>query len=303
MTHDDHIQDILKSEQIHHFEKDLRLMSRAELAEFFAAKSSGRIIISKLIKNIIWQAYEKISAGIEPTIFGNIRTFWYLWIKPVLTHIHDDDNTKTDPYDTMLKAFAEMILDLKLFRYSDFDFTDENWETRRIGADRPEILVFSEKTGWVRFLRKIHEEFSVSTLALGGAPSALTSEYTADHIKKAMKDENKPIHLIGIVDYDPSGHIIARAFQRQLADTGLPASTLSLLIHPKHYSKTHIDIFKYPLPGKQKTKTNQWMKKTGGINGKPFGIESESMPRQTLHYLIETTITEIETQKQVPTPE
>ena len=290
MTHTGNIQDILRSKQIHSIKKDLRLMSHSELAGYFAAESSGRIILSKLIKNIIWQAHEKIKAGAEPTIFGNIRTFWYLWVKPVLAHISDDDNVKTDPYDTMLKAFAEMILDLKLFRYADFDFTDENWETRRIGVDRPEILVFSEKTGWIRFLRKLHEDFGVSILALGGAPSALTSEYTAAHIKEALADRNDKIQLIGIVDYDPSGHIIAQAFQDQLAQTGLPNSTLSLLVHPKHYSQEDIEIFRYPLPKKQKTKTAQWMKKTGGINGEPYGLESESMPTEKLYELIKTLI-------------
>ena len=256
-----------------------------ELAKYFAAESSGRIILTKLIKNIIWQAYEKISACEEPAIFGNIRTFWYMWVKPVLAHIPDDDNVKTDPYDTMLKAFVKMVLDLKLFKYADFDFTDENWETRRIGKTRPEILIFSEKTGWVRYLRKLYEEFDVSVLALGGAPSALTSEYTSTHINEKLKEKHK-IHLIGIVDYDPSGYIIANAFQEQLCATGLPDSTLSLVVHPKHYSQREIEIFQYPLPKRQKTKTAQWLQSTGGIKGKAYGLESESMSRKKLHELI-----------------
>jgi hypothetical protein len=287
------LEEILKAEKIYHIDKDIRLMTREELSEYFAADSSGRILLAKLIKNTIWQAYEKIRSGEETPISGNIRTFWYLWIKPVLAHIPDDDEVKTDPYDTMLKAFTRMIMDLKLFRYADFDFTDENWENRRIGTRRPEVLIFSEKTGWIRFLRDMYDGFGVSILALGGAPSALTSEYTAEHLKYVISEE-QAVQLIGIVDYDPSGDLIASAFKDQLAATGLPNTTLKNTILPEHYLPEEIELFKYPVTEKQKTKNNNWLKKTGGINGELYGLESESMPRERLRTLIEQLINNIQ---------
>jgi len=279
---------ILETEGILPTDKDFRLMTRTELAALFAAKRSGRIILSRLIKNIIWQAHGRIAAGEEEPVYGNIRTFWYRWVKPVLAHIPDDDQVKTDPYDTMLKVLAEMVLDLKLLRYDDFDFTDENWENRRVGTSKPEVLVFSEKTGWFRFLRELHEEFGVSVLALGGAPSALTSEYTARHIGKTLEEAKKErrLCLIGIVDYDPSGDIIAKSFKDQLEAAGLPASSLTTVIHPEHYSQVEIEIFKFPLPKRQKTKTANWLARTGGIAGETFGLESESMPRGRLRAVI-----------------
>jgi hypothetical protein len=195
----------------------------------------------------------------------------------------------------MTDLFAQMVLELQLFSYADFDFTDENWENRRIGTTRPEILVFAEKTGWIRFLRSLYEEFGVSVLALGGAPSALTSEYTAKHIKEAIRGEGS-INLIGVVDYDPAGHIIANAFQQQLAAAGLPSSKLTLMIHPRHYTKEEIDIFKFSLPKGEKTKLDQWLEKTGGIDGKAYGLESESMPRERLRKLISELIVRLSKQ-------
>ena len=59
----------------------------------------------------------------------------------------------------MSHQFRNLVLEHKLFKYQDFNFTDENWENRRIGTSRPEILVFAEKTGWVRFLHEIHEQW------------------------------------------------------------------------------------------------------------------------------------------------
>ena len=150
-------------------------------------------------------------------------------------------------------------------------------------------MVFAEKKGWIRFLRELHEEQGVSILALGGAPSALTSEYTARDISAAL--EGKPtIHLIGIVDYDPSGDIIAQAFQNQLADVGMPNTTLTTVINPKHYTAQELKLFRYPLPKGEKTKLAQWLAKTGGLAGKAYGMESESMPRERLLVLIRDLI-------------
>lgn len=280
---------VLAAEGIQHFDEDIRRMSRKELQKHFAAESSGRILLARVIKNIIWQVYERIQAGTQPPITGNIRTFWYQWVKPVLSHLPDYGDAKTDPYEAVIGTFTHLVLDLKLFRYADFDFTDENWENRRIGTSRPEVLVFAEKAGWIRFLRELHEEWGVSVLALKGLPSALTSEYTASHITSAIKSE-RPIRLIGIVDYDPAGDIVANSFRAQLKGVGLARSTLTTIIHPKHYTRDEIKIFKFPLPKKEKTKLNAWLRKTGGIDGKPYGLESESMPLERVKALIQRLI-------------
>lgn len=211
---------LLESLDISHFDKDIRLMTAKELKANFAATSSGRILLSKLIKNIIWQAYERIKEGSEPPIEGNIRTFWYLWVKPALSHFSSDNKAKTDPYDVLTQNFSQLVLEHKVFSYQDFDFTDENWENRRIGTSKPNILIFAEKTGWIRFLRDLNQELGVSVVALGGAPSALSSEYTAKHILQVLPSSKTPLKLIGIVDFDPSGHIIAQAFQNSLLLVG-----------------------------------------------------------------------------------
>jgi hypothetical protein len=258
-------------------------MSRPELAVYFAAES-GRILLAPLIRNIIRQAHERIRAGVEPPVRGNVRTFWYRWVKPALAHIPDDDRAETDPYDVMVRLFVELILERKLFNYADFDFTDENWENRRIGSTRPDVVVFAEKSGWIRFLRDIHAELGVSVLALGGAPSALTSEYTARHIRAVIGAA--PARLVGIVDYDPAGAIIAGAFRDQLTATGLTISSLITVIDPKHYSADELRMYTFPLPKREKTKLAKWLAAAGGIHGEPFGLEAESMPLEKVRNLV-----------------
>ncbi len=282
-------QDVLSKLGIVRFNQDMRKADRDELAEAFASQRSGRIILTRLIRSIIWQVLERIRSGKLKPPPGNLRTFWYRHVKPVLAHIHDDDNAKTDPYDTMLSAFTELVMKNKLCRYSEFDFTDENWEHRRLGTQRPHIILFAEKRGWMRFLKQAHEQWGVSVLALGGAPSALTSEYTAAHLRPLLKP-NVPIHLVGIVDFDPSGWVIAQAFQNQLAQTGLTHTQLHTLIHPKHYSPQELTLFGFPLPKGQTTLTARWMDKTGGVHGEKRGLEAESMPIDKVRALVEHKI-------------
>ena len=276
----------LKKLKIVTSKEDFRTMNQAELRKLFAARSSGRIILQRLIRGVIWQAYQRINSGLEDPVEGNIRTFWYRFIKPVLSHFDDDNSLKSDPYDIMLRVFTEMVMEHKLFNYRDFDFTDENWENRRIGSAYPHIILFTEKRGWIRLLNEQHKKWDVTTLALGGAPSALTSEYTLNSINKAIGKPARVLHLVGIVDWDPSGQIIANSFQEQLRKLGAEKTTLTTIIHPKHYTESELKIFKYPLPKRMKTKTATWLEQTGGINGKAIGLESESMPMNRVRKLI-----------------
>lgn len=286
---DDELWKILEKEGIVELDEDIRGLKRTQIKKHFGSQNSDRIILSKFMKSIIWQAYTKIQAGDESPIMGNIRTFWYRWVKPALAKVPKKYFGKMDLYDLMLRLFAEMVMDLKLFNYADFDFTDENWENRRIGEEKPGVIVFSEKRGWVRFLREFHQKHGVSVLALGGFPSALTSEYTVRDVQKVL-GTGKAVRLVGIVDYDPSGDLIAESFREQLETQGLVVESLETLIQPKHYTADELKLFRFRLPRSQKTKTQRWMEKTGGIDGKEWGLESESMPTERLKSLLEEVI-------------
>ena len=285
MLTESELQDILAKERIVEFEEDIRLFTRYYLKKQFASKS-GRIVLTRVMKSIMWQVYQRIKKGTEPRFIGNLRTFWYRYLKIVVSRIPKSHLGSTDPYDVMTRLFSEMVSELKLFKYEDFDFTDENWENRRIGDKRPEYLVFAEKTGWIRYLRMLHERFGVSILALGGFPSSLSSEYTVRDLKTKLSEGQK-VHLIGIVDYDYSGHIIAHSFRSQLEEVGLPIAGMEMLIEPPNYKPDELELYKYPLPRRQKTKLQRWLKETGGIHGEAFGLESESMPLHRLDRLFE----------------
>lgn len=303
------------------FDKDPRTLTRDELVDLFGAASSGRIIIRKLVRSLIWHVHQGIKAEELPPIESNIRSFWYSWFKPIHSHMDPGDvSAKANLYQALTEEFTRLVFDEKLMRYTDFDFTDENFEHRRIGTKRPHVLVFAEKRGAIRLLRRINQHTGCSTLALGGSPSALTSEYTARDIRKALIklrpplltlppainlpdlpslqppvqiEEILPIHLIGIVDYDPSGHIIAGAFRHHLEQAGMKIDSMLSIIEPRHYAPDQLNIFKFDLPKRNKSRNKAWMKRTGGINGQPFGLEVESLPMSKTQSLVIEAVTKI----------
>lgn len=264
-------------------ERDLRSLDGDALAARFGSERSGRVVLSRLLRSVIWQARGRILSGEEPPVHGNLRTFWYRFVKPVIAHLGAAGETRSDPYDLMLAAFVDLVVEQGVMRYAELDFTDENWEHRRVATERPEVLVFAEKTGWVRTLREVHQRWGVTTLALGGAPSALTSEYTVSHLRERWP-EVRSVRLIGIVDHDPAGHMIAGALGDQLAAFGLASEPPELLIHPRHYTADERAMFSYPLPRPGRTRVQQWLSDPagGGVDGQPRGLESESLPRDRL---------------------
>jgi hypothetical protein len=247
--------------------------------------------MARLMRGLILQAHAAIVSGSEPAIEGNLRTFWYRWVKPVLGRIPDDERLKSDPYEMMLAAFAELVMERGEVAYADFDFTDENWAHRFIGQRHPEVVVFAEKRGWIRFLRRCHEDLGTSALALGGMPSALTSEYTLRALAEVV-EEGTMLKLWGIVDWDPSGAIIAQAFAAQMRALGWDVVELDVLIGPQLYTPEELRMARVPLPRGQPTKTREWLDRTGGVGGEAFGLESESMPWDRLMRLIEQKLEE-----------
>jgi len=269
----------------------MRTLTLEEISFLFGSARSGRIVLTRVLKSLIWQVHQRIKEGKEKPIVGNIRTFYYRFTKPTLENIPEDTFRK-DPYDVMLETFQEMVMDEKLFSYRDFDFTDEGWQNRYIGQKHPHVLIFSEKTGWSRLLRRWHEEIGVSAFALGGFPSALSSEYTV-HALHEVISKRKKVRLLGIVDYDPSGWSIAKSFANQLSVCGLNIRKPTLFIDPKHYLPEEIELFAFRLPKRQPTKQAKWLELSGGINGKALGLESESMPLERIDRLLREEVKKI----------
>jgi len=286
---------IIIRENLRDFPDDLRMMETDDLRREFS-DGTGQLVITQLIGNVVWQAYNWIKSGKLAPIDGNIRSFWYSHIKPILGRLLPEIGE--NHYALMIGVFSEYIGDHHLFKYADFGFVEDNDSSRSIGRDHPTIVIFAEKKGHWRTLQKMQAQTGATVISLGGQPSLMTTEYFVAELEKVTSLE-QPFYLVSDVDYDPSGQIIAESFRDQLRQMGVEQTTLQHIITPVNFTAEEIKFFKYPVKNESpsdKSKVRQWLdpdrrkfpeREPGGIvdeNGirQPMGLESDAMPKDRL---------------------
>lgn len=294
---------IIIKENLRDFDKDIRMMETADIQRLFS-DGTGQLVVTQLIGNIAWQAYNWIKAGKLSTIDGNLRSFWYSHIKPVLGRVLPV--LSENQYGAMSEVFSKYVGDYHLFSYADFGFVEDNDSKRAIGAQHPQVIVLAEKRGhWVT-LQKIAAQTGATIISLGGQPSLMTTEFFADELTKVVS-QDQTLHLITDVDYDPSGQIIAESFRSQLGQMGFKQTTMQYLILPANFTPDEVKYFKYPVKNdspSDRTKVKQWLnpdrrkypdREPGGIVDEagarqPMGIESDAMPKDRLIQLAVATV-------------
>jgi hypothetical protein len=265
---------ILAAEGIADVAQDLRQLSATELRERFAFASSGKINATRVIKNLIWQAYTAIRAGQRPPIAGNLRSFWYTDVKPVLSRLGVPVEGRRAT-ELVYDAFVELVTRHHLFHYRDLGFLDEGAQTRAVGQTNGTCILFAEKDGRFALVRDIVQASDATALALGGYPSSLATESLVQALQHAGVLAARPaLQLFSVVDYDPSGYWIAREFAAQLHAFGVEEVTLHPLIRPERLTTKQVALGRYTLP--TGSKTTNWVRETGGIDGEPYGLEADA---------------------------
>ena len=74
MQEEQTVAQILAAEGMAEYAQDLRQLSAEELRRRFAFARSGKVNVTRVIKNLIWQAYTAICDGRRTPIAGNLRT-------------------------------------------------------------------------------------------------------------------------------------------------------------------------------------------------------------------------------------
>lgn len=277
-------------ENLRRFDKDIRFMSDEEIRANFSYASTGELVLRWLIANIVWQAYNWIREGKMDKLDGNIRSFWYSHIKPVISRFV---KPKKDHYDALTNVLTEYVGTHHFFRYADFGFVDDSGGPSEVGDRLPHVIFCAEKRGHWRALQQVAAEKGVTIITLGGQPSLLTTEGLVDALAAAGVDLKQRFYVLSDVDYDPSGNIIVDSFRRQLVDMGALSALRFDLIQPENFTATEIKYFKYPVAqdtDSDKKKTANWMDRRkspfgGGLpdengNPTPYGLESDAMERK-----------------------
>jgi len=273
---------VLEELGIREFDADIFEMSRSALREHFGFRSGG-VNASLLIKNLIWQDLGKLRRGELSPFRGNIRSYWYARVKPVLARARV--RGATDKYDMMIGQFVCLAADHDLFDYADFGFDDEGAHNRRLGGGNRHVFCVAEKVGHMPLLQEVLRDYDVTIVALGGEPSALSSEYLVAELRAAGFEPKGPVPLLTIVDYDPAGDSIARSFIWQLRAVGFWGELVRIdLVLPKRMTPAQVKLNKYPLSRRksERKKNQQWAARTRGLldygGGLFDGLEADAMP-------------------------
>lgn len=276
---------VLTAEGIADYAQDLRQLSAAELLGLFAFASSGKINATRVIKNLIWQAYTAIRTGQRASLAGNLRSFWYTDIKPVLSRLGVPVEGRRAT-ELVYDAFVELVTRHHLFHYRDLGFLDEGAQTRAVGQTNSTVILFAEKDGRFTLVREIAQAYDATALALGGYPSSLATEYFLHALEQTgvlagtALAGPPALQLFSVVDYDPSGYWIAREFAAQLQAFGVREVTMHPLIRPERLTTEQVHLGRYTLP--KGSKTTNWLRATGGIDGEPYGLEADAFAPEVI---------------------
>lgn len=272
----------------------LEEMTREQIVATFQVK--GRMSHARLIRTLVWQALGLILCGREDPLRGNLRSFHYRFSAPLYeslslyTAVSEKDprfqeylasdpdcergETAQEGYiDNLCEdVFAEYVAH-KIFRYQGpFEVKNANEGKSRLGEGRASLLFFTEKEGLEDYCIRYHDEYRISTMVSRGQPSLVTAEYFADELR-AKKIAR--VNLVGLVDWDPAGFLIAESYRRNFEQLGFGIKGFEILTSLDLFTEHALKTKSYDLTTvnpRRKEIVRKWFDKTKGINGECRGI-------------------------------
>ena len=316
------LEEALRKLKIKHYDRDiLREMKLEEIREHFGYKTAtpatpdsrrtgkkkkprkpkSEFKIEILLKNIIWQVYERISGGWFPEFVkrkGNIRGLWY-YIK---TRLHRHKPLRGRFYKTMIKMLARMV-EVGVVSYVDFHFRDLAQKEWHIGAENRHALIICEKDSFAFLTEEYVVTYGCSALTMGGSPSLMSVDYFVQRLTKLGVDLTQKFILISIVDFDPRGEDAINDFVTKLELFGVrnfhrfrqyeSDSYKRLdLMQPRHLTGDEFSVdggLAYTLPSSEYNSKlgRSWFRRTGGVGGnRKLGLESDECSNERIHELL-----------------
>ena len=293
----------LKKAGIRHFDQLIHEQSKEWLIENFPEhKGEYPVNVTRLIRNLLWQMKERIASNEKPPFKELLRTYWYMYVKPVLARAGALAE-EADQYKQLSEHLASLVKVYQVMQYKDIGFRDENEANRKVGLFA-NVIIFAEKVGHFDYLSELFNQYHVSVIALGGQPSVLNIEYFVDEIKAAKTNLRRSFYLFGIVDFDPSGWIIRDAFVNNLRHYGIKNIQTFELVHPDML-KTPEEVIqaRYPVKAgpEMEEKNRRWYEEVSarhyaymkhlvedvGGKRKLYGLESEAVSTERISLELE----------------
>lgn len=265
---------------------DLRDRTPVELRALLGA-AAGRVIRTRLFRAAVLQTARDRASGVE-AFGGHVRALWHRVAEPVLARLSPEERG-VEPYAAFHDELASMVFDQRLTTYSALGITDPNWEERRIGGVRPDVIVVAEKLPYFRMLRRVHEALGVTVCVTSGYPPGATCEYTARHVREAS---GRPDAVVcGLADFDLDGWTLLDVFCRHVQVAGLRVDGWTPLFLAADVPDSRRRFVELPLVtrGGRQQRVAEWAARTGAPARR---IELEALTTLELEELVMARVQE-----------
>lgn len=284
-------------------------LSDAEIANAFSGCCDAGIL-----RGLIEAEIRFIRAGGQRDI-RTLRGFWYFVVKSALsrTGLLNKKTPKGNAKDwpAALSSELEDMVSDGVTTYEELQIIDGSRqrsvarsmnhtvaETQWVGPHYPWVIIFTEKDTIWPVLNSIAQLYGVSAISCGGEPAASCTE---DILKQIVRSEAFEQHfpgtvqLLGLTDYDPYGYHIFNAQREQIKrlfpmneiDSKVTLNSERMGIYPNQVPPEELAVKTYA-PKDEGLK--KWFELTGGVNGRPLGIELDVLPIQQIRMMFAEAI-------------
>ena len=264
---------------------------------------------TELMRSILRAEIEAVKAG-APRETRTLRGVWYEIVKPLLSRSgvlnNVTSNNKPIAWDGELSEQLKDIVSMGLTSYEDLKIIDGSRQRQKaqaiaaqlidvemVGDHFPWLILFTEKDTIWPVVQSLANLYGVSAISGGGQPSNACSENIIRSIirtKAYQETHYKTIILLSLTDYDPAGYTIANAQETQLTEAVnsmdpqergnlLYTDHIRIGLTPDQLTQAEIEANAYEPKNKG---LDNWFAETGGINGRPLGLELDSLPLSKL---------------------
>ena len=276
--------------KIPHVARDPLGMTDGELRAQF-----GRADKADVLRSLILAERDAIRAGAVRED-RTLRNFWYDHIKPVLSRAGRLAETTKGPkaqdvdWDGLLSKYLASLVRKGETSYAELRIVDGSRQrqpataiahtvadVRLVGAHYPWVILFTEKdTIWPE-VENLASLYGVSAISGGGQPAAACTADVVRQILACDAYDGQDLILLSLTDYDPFGFKIADSQRAQLQElAGAVAVRHDRLgLNPVQLSRAERDAKAYT---PKDAGLAEWYAETGGVDGRPLGLELDALP-------------------------
>ena len=285
-------------------QKSIREMTAAELGAWLRGLPDSEVMRSILIAEI-----RDVKAGAERNP-RTLRGMWYDTVKPILSRAGLLNKTtkggRPVPWDDNLSKYLAELVRMGQTSYEELQIIDGSRQrqpardvtypledVQMVGGHYPWIILFTEKdTIWGQ-LESIATLYGVSAISGGGQPSYACTENTVRAIMRSeayRKNRPESLLILSLTDYDPFGYHIADSQYNQVLEAAQAADAsdrgalkkvrhIRLGLHPEQLTAAEREANAYE---PKDIGLEKWYKDTGGVDGRPLGLELDALPLSRL---------------------